>query len=113
MYIINERLGCDDSLDVFSVHGMSAIWGAIATGLFATLAVNPEGGNGLFNGNAAQLLDQLRGIGYVLVWSGGVSFLLLKVLDWTVGLRCHPTHEALGLDTVQFGLETITSSKDT
>ena len=113
MYIINERLGCDDSLDVFSVHGISAIWGAIATGLFATLAVNPEGGNGLFNGNAAQLLDQLRGIGYVLVWSGGVSFLLLKVLDWTVGLRCSPAHEALGLDKVQFGLETMTSSKDT
>ena len=112
MYIINERFRCDDSLDVFSVHGMSAIWGALATGLFATLAVNPEGDNGLFYGNASQLFDQLRGILYVLIWSGGVSFLLLKLIDWSIGLRCHPDHETLGLDSAQFGLKSNTSSSD-
>ncbi|MEE2908603.1 MAG: ammonium transporter [Planctomycetota bacterium] len=104
VFVLKKMLHVDDSLDVFGVHGVSAAWGALATGLFATLAVNPDGGDGVFYGNPTQIVDQLRGIGYVLVWSSVVTCIILKVLDAIVGIQPDQEQQAIGLDAAQFAL---------
>jgi Amt family ammonium transporter len=93
----------DDSLDVFGVHGVAGIFGALSTGLFASAAVNPAGADGLFHGNPKLLLIQMVGVGATLVWSGGLSFGLLKVLDATMGLRVAKEDEQEGLDLSENG----------
>jgi Amt family ammonium transporter len=95
------RLGYDDSLDAFGVHGVGGIWGAIATGIFATVAVNKDGANGLLAGNPAQLLIQLKATGVTMVYSFVVSIILFKVLDWVIGLRVSEHEERVGLDLTQ------------
>ncbi len=67
--MIKSRLGYDDSLDAFGVHGVGGIWGALATGLFATKAVNAAGADGLFYGNPGQFLVQLKATLVTIVWS--------------------------------------------
>ncbi len=94
-------LGYDDSLDVVGVHGAGGVIGAIGTGLFATLAVNAAGANGLFLGNPHLLVTQLIAIAVTLAYSFTLTFLLLKAVDWTVGLRLPPDHEEVGLDLSQ------------
>ena len=96
--VVKEKFGYDDALDVFGVHGVAGIWGAIAAGLFATSVVPGNDTNGLFFGNPGQVLIQLKAISYTLVWSGGVSFILLKLIDATVGLRVSEQDERIGLD---------------
>jgi Amt family ammonium transporter len=96
--------GLDDSLDVVGVHGVGGTWGALATGLFATASVSGLVDNeGLFYGNASQVVDQLIAIGVVWVYSFGVTALILKVLDLTIGLRVSEEEEDLGLDVTQHG----------
>ena len=73
-------------------------WGAIATGLFATVAVNTGGGNGLFYGNVSQVFPQLAAVVCSWIWAGGLTFVILKLLDATVGLRVPAEHELAGLD---------------
>ncbi|MDG2424305.1 MAG: ammonium transporter [Phycisphaerales bacterium] len=102
--VLKQILRVDDSLDVFAVHGVSAIWGALATGLFATLAVNPDGGDGVFYGDPSQIVKQLRGLAYVLVWSGLVTYIILKVIDLIVGIQPNQKQQALGLDAAQFAM---------
>lgn len=102
---IRPRLGYDDSLDVFSVHGVGGMWGALATGLFATKMINPAGNDGLFYGNAGQLVTQLIAIGATLVYSGVLSFILYKVVDMAVGLKVTEEEELKGLDLSQHGEE--------
>jgi Amt family ammonium transporter len=93
----------DDALDVFGVHGVGGIIGALATGLFATTAVNPAGFDGLFYGNPGQLLTQLIAV----VVSGGyaaiVTYVLLKVINAVVSIRVTPEEEARGLDASLHG----------
>ena len=96
--LVKTRLGFDDALDVFPVHGIGGIWGALATGLFASKAVNPAGADGLFYGNPGLLLAQLGAVAITIVWSGGLTFLILKVVDLLVGLRVKDSEEVGGLD---------------
>jgi len=96
--IVKEKLGYDDALDAFGVHCIGGIWGALATGLWATTTVNSAGANGLFYGNPAQFIIQLKAVAVTVVYSGVVSFILLKVVDALIGLRATEQNERIGLD---------------
>jgi Amt family ammonium transporter len=94
----------DDSLDVVGVHGIGGIWGALATGLFANSEVSGiDFANGLFHGNAQQMWDQSVGIVAIALFSFIVTYLILKVLDMTMGVRVTEDEEELGLDVTQHG----------
>jgi Amt family ammonium transporter len=99
--VVKPKLGYDDSLDAFGVHGIGGIWGALATGLFASKAVNPAGADGLLYGNAHQFLVQLLAtlitIGYSLV----ATYVILKVVDLVTGARASAKDESMGLDLTQ------------
>jgi Amt family ammonium transporter len=101
--LLRMRRGIDESLDVWAVHGMGGTWGALATGIFASVAVNSAGANGLLLGNAMQLLKQLVGIAAVWVFAFGATWVLGKLVDVTVGLRVSGTEETVGLDISQHG----------
>ncbi|MFI0399942.1 MAG: ammonium transporter [Thiolinea sp.] len=105
---LKHMLGYDDSLDVFGVHGIGGIIGAIGTGI----VVNPAlGGSGVFDYatgqvaaySSAQIFSQLWGVGVAIVWSGVVSFVILILLKYTIGLRVTQDEEREGLDTVSHG----------
>jgi len=99
------RTRLDDALDVFACHGVSGIWGSIATGLFATTAVNSAGANGLFYGNPRLFLVQTGVVLAVIVFAFVVSFVLLKIINRFSKLRVTPEEEEQGLDLSQFGEE--------
>jgi Amt family ammonium transporter len=98
---LKPKLKFDDSLDAFGVHGVGGILGTIGAGLFAQKAVNAAGTDGLFFGNPHQLLVQLIAIATVAVFSFVVSFVLLKIIDWTIGLKVTDEEELMGLDLSQ------------
>jgi Amt family ammonium transporter len=99
---LKTRLGYDDSLDAFGVHGVGGVWGALATGLFATAAVNPAGADGLLYGGGARLLGlQAAATAVTAVYSFVASGALLFVVDRTVGLRVGEHDERVGLDLTQ------------
>jgi Amt family ammonium transporter len=100
---IKHQIGVDDALDVWGVHGIGGTWGALATGLFATTAVNAAGANGLFYGNAPQFLYQLIAVAVSWVWAGVVTLIILKLVDVTIGLRVKPHEELAGLDASLHG----------
>lgn len=89
-----STFGYDDALDVLGIHGIGGTWGAIATGLFASVG----GGTGLFFGNPGQVLIQVVGVGATWVFSFVGTFLILKVLDVVIGLRVTKEEEVIGLD---------------
>ncbi len=91
----------DDSLDAFGVHGVGGMWGAIATGLFASAVVNPAGANGLFFGGSALLGKQVIAIAASAAYSAVLTFILLKVIDAVMGLRVPQEDEVMGLDLSQ------------
>ncbi|MFC1541119.1 ammonium transporter [Candidatus Latescibacterota bacterium] len=95
---LKPKFGYDDSLDVFGVHGMAGIWGSIAAGLWATSAVPGNDINGLFYGNAWQVVIQIKAVIYTIVWSGVMSYIILKIIDVTIGLRATEHNERVGLD---------------
>jgi len=99
------RTRLDDTLDVFACHGVSGIWGSIATGLFATTAVNINGKNGLFYGNPGQLLTQTEAVLVVIAFAFTVSFVLLKIINKFSKLRVTPEEEEQGLDISIHGEE--------
>ncbi len=99
------RTKLDDSLDVFACHGVSGIWGALATGLFATIAVNAAGVNGAFFGNPKQLLSQLIAVAVVGAFSFIGSYLLLKLINLFSPLRVSEQEEEQGLDISEHGEE--------
>jgi len=100
---LKAKLGYDDSLDVVGVHGVGGTWGAIAIGLFASKAVNMAGADGLLFGNASLLGIQALSVVAAWTYSFGVTLMILKVLDWTMGLRVSEDHEVSGLDLSQHG----------
>ncbi len=104
-YAINlkTKLGYDDSLDVVGVHGVGGTWGALATGLFASKAINSAGNNGLFFGNPSLVGIQAISVVSAWVYSFVVTLILLKILDLTMGLRVDEEHEVTGLDLSQHG----------
>ncbi len=95
---LKPRLGYDDALDVFGVHGLAGIWGAIATGIFAVEGFGIDGAGGLLSGNVPQFVVQFKAVIYTLVYSGVMSLVLLKVIDAVVGLRVDVHDERVGLD---------------
>jgi Amt family ammonium transporter len=95
---VKALLGYDDSLDAFGVHGVGGIWGVIATGLFASKAVNPAGADGLFYGNPGLLWIQLKAVAVTLVYSFVVGFALLKLVDAFMKARVGEHEERVGLD---------------
>jgi Amt family ammonium transporter len=103
MVLLKTKLGFDDSLDVFAVHGVGGLLGMLFVGIFATLAVNPSGANGLLMGNGAQFLKQLLGVVAVGAYAFAVTWILGKLLDITIGLRVGRTEETVGLDISQHG----------
>jgi len=98
-----SRTTLDDSLDVFACHGVSGIWGSIATGLFATLTINPTGKDGLFYGNPRQLLVQFIAVAVVAAYAFVGSYLLLKLIGVFTEMRVSPEEEEMGLDTSLHG----------
>jgi len=99
--IIKPKMGYDDALDAFGVHCIGGIWGALATGLFASKVVNPNGADGLFFGNPKQFLVQLTAVGVTLIYSFVVSMVIYKVVDLIIGVRVDEKEEAMGLDLTQ------------
>jgi Amt family ammonium transporter len=103
MLLRAKKMGVDESLDVWACHGIGGTWGALATGIFATVSVNAAGANGLIFGNALQLLKQLLAVASVWAFAFGVTLGLAKLVDVTMGLRVSPTEETVGLDISQHG----------
>jgi Amt family ammonium transporter len=100
---LKSKFKYDDSLDVVGVHGVGGTLGALATGLFASKAINPAGANGLFFGNPELLGIQALTVISAMVYSFVVTLIILKVLDLTMGLRVSEEHEVNGLDLSQHG----------
>ncbi len=97
------RTRLDDALDVFACHGAGAIWGVLATGVFATTAINAAGANGLVYGNPHLVAVEAFAIAVVATFAFVGSFVLLKVIGWFTPLRVTPGEEAEGLDLSQHG----------
>ncbi|MBN1428201.1 MAG: ammonium transporter [Anaerolineae bacterium] len=100
---LRQRIGLDESLDVWACHGMGGLWGALATGLFATTTVNSGGADGVFYGNPSQFLIQAGAAAIVIVFAFGLTFVIAKVLDRTMGLRVTVNEEEVGLDISEHG----------
>jgi Amt family ammonium transporter len=117
---IKHLFGYDDTLDVFGIHGFGGTLGAIMTGIFATSQINPifkdASGNplpiGLLEGNSAQVLNQLAGIGIAVAFAAIGSFVILKVVDLLIGVRVSETQELEGLDATQHGESGYVFSED-
>jgi len=99
--LMKTKFKFDDSLDVFAVHGVGGIWGALATGIFASSAI--AGTPGLLEGNAAQLLTQFIGVVAVAAFAFAATWVLGKLVDVTIGLRVGQMDETVGLDLSQHG----------
>jgi Amt family ammonium transporter len=97
------RRNLDESMDVWACHGLGSAWGVLATGLFATTAVNSAGSNGLFYGNPSQFLIQGLALVVTMVFSFAVTFVVAKVLDYSIGLRVTTAEEEVGLDISTHG----------
>ena len=95
--------GIDESLDVWAVHGMGGVWGALATGIFASAAVNASGADGLIGGGGMQFAKQLAGVGAVGAFAFAGTWVLGKIVDVTIGLRVTEDEEVVGLDISQHG----------
>ncbi len=104
-WAVTQRMkwNLDDSLDAFSVHGVGGIFGALMTGVLATKSVNEAGNNGLLYGNPSLLWIQFIGVVATAAFAGIVTFLLLKVIQATMGIRSRDEHEHEGLDLVEHG----------
>ncbi len=100
---LKPKLGYDDSLDVVGVHGVGGTLGALFTGFFASKLINAAGGDGLFFGNAGQVGIQALSVVSAWVYSFVVTFIILKILDATMGLRVSEEDESTGLDLSQHG----------
>jgi ammonium transporter, Amt family len=101
--LIKERYHYDDSLDAFGVHGVGGMLGALLTGVFAQKALNAAGNDGLLAGNPTQLLLQAVGVLAAGAYSAAVTWVVLKIVDRTIGLRVTLDEEKEGLDTTQHG----------
>ena len=101
LYYLKPKLGYDDALDVFGIHGMSGLWGAIATGIFANPAINEAAG--LLYGNPNQVVIQIIAAVATVIYAFVLSYIIAKVLDVTMGIRVDEATEVKGLDTQLHG----------
>ena len=99
--IVKTKLGYDDSLDAFGVHGVGGILGTLATGLFASKAINPAGADGLFYGNPKQFMVQLIAVAVTALYSFAVSYIIYKVVNLIIKVRVDQKEEIIGLDLTQ------------
>jgi Amt family ammonium transporter len=99
--LLKERLKIDDALDVSSVHGITGIVGALSIGILASKVINPAGPNGWLFGNPMQLVIQGIGVGVAAIMGFVGTFIILKIIDYIVGLKVNEEEEALGLDISQ------------
>ena len=95
---LRRKRGLDDALDVWAVHGMGGLWGALATGIFASI-----GATGLLGGNSAQFVSQIIAVVATIVYTSVLTFIILKVIDQVLGLRVSDADEKTGLDESIFG----------
>ncbi|MGG1290886.1 ammonium transporter [Bacillus smithii] len=100
---LKAKLGYDDALDAFGLHGIGGTWGGIATGLFSTVSVNSAGANGLFYGGASLLWKQLVAIGATYVFVALVSFIIIKAIGLVLPIRVNEEEETVGLDITIHG----------
>src|SRR4029079_6945999 len=100
--LLRERLKIDDALDVFAVHGVGGVFGAVATGVLATSAIQ-EGYSGLIDGNAGQVLTQLLAVGAVVAYAVASNFVIIKLVDAILGIRISARDEELGIDLSTHG----------
>ena len=100
--VVKKKFGYDDAYDAFGVHGIGGIVGALATGLFATAAVQASG-RGLFYGNPIQLWVQTKAVLATIIWSGCITALIFWVVNKTVGIRASEADEDKGMDHAEFG----------
>lgn len=108
--ILKNKLGYDDSLDAFGIHGVGGMWGAIATGLFATVSVNPDGADGLFYGGDL-LLPQLVSIIVAVLFSIIGTVVIFKVVSLFMDMRVSIGAESLGVDISEHGEEAYNQSE--
>lgn len=99
--VIKPKLGYDDSLDAFGVHCVGGVWGALATGLFASKAINPAGADGVFFGNPKQFILQLIAVLVTIVYTFIVTGIIYKIVDLIFGMRVSNEEELVGLDLTQ------------
>ncbi len=99
--VMKNSFGYDDSLDAFGVHAIGGTWGAIATGLFASKAINSAGNDGLFFGNPGQVITQIEAVAATWILAIVGTFIILKIVDAIMGLRVAKEEEQTGLDISQ------------
>ncbi|WP_462273168.1 ammonium transporter [Methanohalophilus sp.] len=99
--ILRMRMNLDESLDAWALHGLGGVWGAVATGIFASATIG--GVNGLLYGNPAQLLIQITDVIAVVLYTFVATFAIAKIIDMTIGLRVSEEEEYVGLDIAQHG----------
>jgi Amt family ammonium transporter len=100
--LLRSRLKIDDALDVFAVHGVGGTFGAVATGVFATTAINPLG-RGLIDGNPGQVLTQIIAVGATIAYAVVATFVIVKLVDVVLGIRVPAREEEVGLDLAVHG----------
>ncbi len=98
---VKPKIGYDDTLDAFAVHGMGGLWGALATGIFCIKAVNAGGADGALLGNMGQLKAQLIACGSTIVYIAVVTWIICFVVNKLVGMRASAEDEVIGLDLTQ------------
>ena len=101
--ILKEKFGYDDSLDAFGVHGVGGMWGAVATGLWATTQINPAGANGLFYGETDLFIAQIISIFVAIVFAVVGSTILFKIVSKFIEIRADEDEEVIGLDVYEHG----------
>jgi Amt family ammonium transporter len=101
MIVLRMKLRIDESLDVFACHGMGGLWGSIATGIFASRAINAAGADGLLFGNPGLLWVQIVTVAVTAAFSFIVTYILATLLDLVIGLRVSENEELVGLDISQ------------
>jgi len=104
MGAVKSKFGYDDALDAFGCHGIGGVWGGIATGLFGQTAINSVAQwNGLFFGDTNLLIAQLEAIAITIVFAGGMTFIILKVMKLFMDIRVDKAEEMDGLDVAEHG----------
>lgn len=103
IFSLKAKLGYDDALDAFGLHGIGGTWGAIATGLFATTSVNSAGANGLFYGDAGLLWKQIIATLATYTFVAVVTYIIIKVVNIFMPIRVTEEEESLGLDITLHG----------
>lgn len=101
--VVKAKFGYDDSLDAFGVHGVGGMWGAVATGLWATTAVNPDGANGLFYGETDLFVAQILSIVVAVIFAVVGSIVLYKIVEAVVEIRADDSEQVNGLDLSEHG----------